>query len=127
MYIQQIQVYVQRPSLMGQYQVLDCTSFVCTGYQKQYTGYYVEVLSRKGKKYNKPFTPSDNKTKQRREINDRIRVIDARSFYELLTGNENALKELYLSIPDLTAEILQEELDITLDVSQIKNDDFIKK
>lgn len=92
-----------------------------------FTGYYVEVLSKKGGKYNKPFTPSDNKTKQRRDANDHIRVIDGRSFYELLTGNEDALKELYLQIPDLTAEILKESLDVVINIEQIKNDDLFPK
>lgn len=89
-----------------------------------YTGYYVEVLSKNGARYNKPFTPSDNKTKQRRAENEHIRVIDGRSFYELLTGKENALKELYLQIPDLTAEILKESFGVTVNVDQIKHDPF---
>lgn len=92
-----------------------------------FTGYYVEVLSKKGGKYNKPFTPSDNKTKQRRDANDHIRVIDGRSFYELLTGNEDALKELYLQIPDLTAEILKESFDVAINIDQIKNDELFPK
>lgn len=94
---------------------------------KGFTGYYVEILSRKGRKYNKPFTPSDNKTKQRRPTNKSIRVIDGRSFYELLTGNENALKEIYLQIPDLTAEILDESLNVVVSVDQVKNDAFFPK
>lgn len=89
-----------------------------------FTGYYVEVLSKKGGRYNKPFTPSDNKAKERRAANDRIRVIDGRSFYELLTGHEDALKELYLQIPDLTAEILKESSDVVINIDQIKNDTF---
>lgn len=85
-----------------------------------YTGYYVEILSKNGLRYNKPFTPSDNRTKQRRPLNENIRVIDGRSFYDLLTGQKDALKEMYFLLPDLTFEILKESCGVT------QNSDVIK-
>lgn len=67
-----------------------------------YTGYYVEVISKGKKQYDKPFTPSDNKQKgKRRPVNDKIRVIDGVSFYALVTGNKKALEELFNVIPKL--------------------------
>lgn len=89
-----------------------------------YTGYYVEILPQKGKMYNKPFMPSDNNTKTRRPLNEHIRVIDGRSFYKILTGKDDALKELYLLIPDLTSEILIEYCGVSRNANIIKNDDF---
>lgn len=102
-----------------------------------YTGYYVEVLTSKGKRFNKPFTPSENsddnstaglpRDKQiKRKVvkkpeNENIRHIDIRSFYELICGNENAVKELYSLIPELTAEILNESFDLQRDPSIIEN------
>ncbi|WP_194439565.1 Eco47II family restriction endonuclease [Vibrio fluminensis] len=74
-----------------------------------YTGYYVEVLPMNGKSYDMPYTPSDNQTKEKLPSREDIRKIDGQSFYTLLTGNHNALKEAYSLLPQLTAEIINEE------------------
>lgn len=89
-----------------------------------YTGYYVEILPKNGKSYNKPFAPSDNTTKTLRAESKYIRVIDGKSFYKMVTGSDNALKELYSLIPELTAEILKESFDISRDASSIKSNQF---
>lgn len=92
------------------------------------TAYYVEILPKNGKTYNKPFTPSDNRAKQRRDENPQIRQIDGQSFYTLLTGNPDALRELYLLLPELASEILVEEFSIERDVVKFLNEeefDFI--
>lgn len=73
-----------------------------------YTAYYVEILPKNGKRYNEPFTPPDNRTGQRVIERADIRKIDGRSFYELLTGSAEALDELYMLLPSLIAEILNE-------------------
>ncbi|ELO1814563.1 Eco47II family restriction endonuclease [Vibrio fluvialis] len=86
-----------------------------------YTGYYVEVLPKGQKVYNKPFTPSDNKTKQNRVANNAIRQIDGRSFYALLTGVDDAIDELYKELPSIVAEILNEELNAGLDAKSVTN------
>lgn len=79
-----------------------------------YTGYYVEVLPVNGKSYNVPYTPSDNQTKQKLPSREDIRKIDGQSFYTLLTGSRNALKEVYSLLPQLTAEIINEEFGTAL-------------
>ena len=92
------------------------------------TAYYVEILPKNGKTYNKPFTPSDNRSKQRRDENPKIRQIDGKSFYTLLTDNPNALRELYLLLPELASEILVEEFNTERDVVKFLNEkefDFI--
>jgi hypothetical protein len=95
-----------------------------------YTGYYVEILPKNGKSYNEPFTPSNNLThRQTIERND-IRKIDGRTFYGLLTGNEKALDELYMMMPCLVAEILNEKDREKYDTNFIErtiksSDDFI--
>ncbi|MDE9474992.1 Eco47II family restriction endonuclease [Xenorhabdus bovienii] len=71
--------------------------------------YYVEILPKNGKSYDRPFTPSDNKTNERREEDPRIRQIDGQSFYEMVTGNKNALRELYELLPVITTEIINEK------------------
>lgn len=85
------------------------------------TAYYVEILPKNGKKYNKPFTPSDNKTSQQRPANEFIRQIDGQSFYELLTGNPNALRELYILLAQVASEILSEEFNLTLNYQDYIN------
>ena len=77
-----------------------------------YTGYYVEILPPKNNKvYDKPFTPSDNVSKKRRPVNEKIRRIDGKSFYGLITGEPNAIEELYLELPKIVSEILSDKFD----------------
>ena len=42
-------------------------------------------------------------------FNKKIRLIDGKSFYEMVTGEENALEQLYNEFPSLIDEILSEE------------------
>lgn len=92
-----------------------------------YTGYYVEILPKGAKTYNEPFTPSDNQTGNRLESREDIRRIDGRSFYGLLTGNENAIDELYDNLPSIVAEIIQEEYSICLDYKEMTGSDLFNK
>jgi len=75
-----------------------------------FTGYYVEVIpSGRGAKtiYDKQFTPPDNtKSGQRAVARDDIRVIDGRSFYKMVTGEEDALVQLYKSLPQMIRDAL---------------------
>lgn len=80
-----------------------------------YTAYYVEILPKGQASYNEPFTPSDNKTKTSRLENDRIRRVDGRTFYALLTGHDNAIDELYRILPIVVSEILNEDFSMELD------------
>jgi len=82
---------------------------------KDFVGYYVEVIPATQTPYNKPFTPSDNLTQKRRPTNERIRVIDGKSFYKLATGNDNALEELYNALPRAISMIFGINADKILD------------
>ena len=73
---------------------------------KGFTGYYVEIIPKSGATYNKSFTPSDNKTKDRRPENEKIRIIDGCSFYELVTGEKLALEKLYKVLPVVISDCL---------------------
>ena len=72
-----------------------------------FTAYYVEIIPQGAKRYNKPFEPSDNVSKQRRKKNKKIRVIDGYSFYELVTGEKEALAKLYKALPEAIAFVSQ--------------------
>lgn len=77
---------------------------------KEYTSYFVQIIPSTSIKYNKPFTPSDKEKGERCAENQNIRVIDGASFYELVTGRPNALKELHTALPKVIEKIYQEEL-----------------
>lgn len=71
-----------------------------------YTAFYIEVIPKNKKTYNKPFTPSDNKKKKRRPSNKNIRVIDGKSFYEIASNDPNGLKKIYETLPIIISDIL---------------------
>jgi hypothetical protein len=71
-----------------------------------YTAYYVEVIPKNKKVYDKPFIPPDNRTHSRRATNDSIRVIDGKSFYALATGDKDALEKIYSVLPFIIAKVL---------------------
>lgn len=68
---------------------------------KGFTAYYVSVIPKKGKRYDKPFLPSDKDKGEKCPPNDLIREIDGASFYRIATGYENALAELFDILPDV--------------------------
>lgn len=64
-----------------------------------YTAYYVEIIPKNKKGYNKEFTPSDNQTGIARQAHERIRIVDGRTFYALASGVDDALEQLYDALP----------------------------
>ena len=74
-----------------------------------HTAYYVETVPqpkrRKAQRYDIEFTPPDNKTKTSKVANKKIRKIDGQSFYELVTGDANALKDLYSVLPTVILKV----------------------
>lgn len=70
-----------------------------------FVGYMVEILPLNKKRYDKPFIVSDNTTHTRRPTNENIRLISGQLFYTLATGNDNALKELYMVLPFVISDI----------------------
>lgn len=71
---------------------------------KGFTAYYVAVIPKKRERYNKPFTPSDKGKGAKCPLNENIREIDGASFYSLVTGEENALENLFDVLPDVIHE-----------------------
>jgi len=89
--------------------IYDDLNTLITSTYNGYTGYYVEIIPKSKRPYDNPFTPSDNETGQRRPTNEKIRIIDGRSFYKLVTGHDDALKNLYKVLPEVIAEILNSD------------------
>ncbi len=72
-----------------------------------FTAYFVNIIPKKNNiGSDLPFTPSDRAAGQRREKNDKIRIIDGRAFYALVTGRPDALEELYHALPSVVESIL---------------------
>lgn len=66
-------------------------------YRGRFVAYVVYIIPRRPDPFNDTFNPSDRGT--RRPEREDVRQIDGRSFYEMATGNSEALKNLYLSLP----------------------------
>lgn len=64
-----------------------------------YVAYHVQIVPKNGKFYNKPYAPSG------RDPNEKIRVIDGKSFYALASGNKDALKLMYFALPKVINKI----------------------
>lgn len=82
---------------------------------KGFTSYYVEIIPPSKLRYDRPFTPSDNVSKGNRPSREDIRVIDGVSFYALITGVPDALKQLYLVLPSVVNEIKGTSIDFSQD------------
>ncbi len=76
---------------------------------KGYTGYLVEIIPHNRARYNKPFQPSNNRIHKRKPKNQSIRVIDGSSFYDLASGQQGALEQLFMMLPKVIAEILEKK------------------
>ena len=100
--------------------IYDNLEFALSKTYESYKGYYVEIIPQAKKQYDRLFTPSDNKTKERRLENERIRVIDGVSFYSLASGYSNALKMLYEILPEVISDVTG------ITVEKIIEDDMFK-
>ena len=68
---------------------------------KGFTAYYVAIIPKKPIRYNQMFTPSNKEEGEKCPANEKIREIDGASFYHLVTGQKNALEELFDVLPDV--------------------------
>lgn len=74
-----------------------------------YTAYFVTVIPKKAVRFNYPFTPSDKTTGTKKPSNEQIRSIDGASFYQLVTGSQTALKDLFEVLPTVINSLLAVE------------------
>lgn len=100
---------VKKSDLKNVYDELQSAVMHKTSKYQGYTAYYVTVIPASEKRFDKEFTPSDNETKTVRQASKQIREIDGYSFYALATGQHDALKQLYLVLPQVIQELLVEQ------------------
>lgn len=68
---------------------------------KGYVAYYVAIIPKKKERFNRAFTPSDKSKGAKCQSNDHVREIDGPSFYDLVTGEKNALEQMYNALPSI--------------------------
>jgi len=74
--------------------------------REDFTAYYVEIIPKNREVKNRPFTPSDNAQRgKRRPLTQQIREIDGKSFYAMVGGYPDALKDLYYVLPTVIYDI----------------------
>ena len=100
---------VKKSDLKAVYNELQAAVLHKTSKYHGYTAYYVTVIPASTKRFVKEFTPSDNETKTVRQANKQILEIDGYSFYALVTGEQDALKQLYLALPKVIKDVLAEQ------------------
>ncbi len=81
-----------------------------TSLYKGYTAYYVTLLAKSPVRFNKPFTPSDKSKGKQVAPNDKVRIIDGSSFYELVTGRPNAIQEVFQALPKVVEKVSSKKL-----------------
>lgn len=69
---------------------------------KGYTAYLVQIIPKTAERYDRPWTHSVKID----PLRDYIRVIDGGSFYDLVTGETNALAQVYDALPGVLATVL---------------------
>mgnify|MGYP001472853864 CR=1 FL=1 len=74
-----------------------------------FTSYWVNIIPKTPTKYDHIWTPSNSETGAKCPEHERIRTIDGRSFYELVTGESDALEDLFKFLPKIIMKILNEE------------------
>lgn len=92
---------------------------------KGYTAYFVNIIPKKPERFNTTFTPSDKGRGTLCPKNENIRIIDGASFYHLVTGRQDALKELHEALPGAIEKITRERFGI-VDFSIPDKDNFMQ-
>lgn len=72
---------------------------------QNYIAYHVQIIPSLRKSYDKPYIPG------KKTLNERIRLIDGKSFYALASGYPDALKLLYMALPKVIGDILEQSTD----------------
>jgi hypothetical protein len=86
-----------------------------------YVAYYVEIIPRSKIRYDQPFTPSDHISKDRKSVDEKVRLMDGYTFYGKVTKIPTALGELYQTLPKVISDLLK------IKIEKIADDDWFLK
>jgi hypothetical protein len=109
--------------LSSKYETLENLVMPKSSEYKDYTSYFVQIIPKSPGRYNKCFTPSNKEKGTKCPQNELIRIIDGASFYELVTGNRDALYELFQALPKIIEAVFIEKFKRTISIKAKK--DFI--
>lgn len=70
-----------------------------------YTGYVVTIIPKTADKFNRTYNPSVRGVSL--PAREDLRIVDGATFYELATGDKNALQKLYRALPGVIQDVLQ--------------------
>lgn len=96
---------VKGANLSDLYDMLEKSVMYKSSKHRGYTAYYVTIIPKKPERFNVMFTPSDKSIGKRKPENEQIRMIDGASFYDLVTGTDGALYQLYSVLPQVISDV----------------------
>lgn len=91
--------------LADQYYMLERLVTPKASRYKDFTAYFVAIIPKSAARYDHTFEPSDKDKGMKCPKNELIRQIDGASFYELVTGDPNALHDLFQVLPEVLETI----------------------
>lgn len=95
--------------LADQYYSLEQLVMPKASIYKNYTAYFVNIIPAHPRRSNECFHPSDKNKGAQCPENALIRMIDGASFYAMVTGEEDALQQFYLALPEVIEELFRSE------------------
>lgn len=95
--------------LADQYWSLERLISPKTSVYKGNIAYFVNIIPKTPQRFDLPFTPSDKERGLKCPENPNIRIIDGASFYALVTGQDDALQQLFELLPYLIEDIYQND------------------
>lgn len=86
---------------------------------KGFTSYHVMMIT-KDSDHMRLFTPSDHTTHTRRRENSRIKEIGGYKFYEMITGEKDALFQVYKAVPVILRDNFKFKIDDFTDETSLR-------
>ncbi|WP_423186834.1 Eco47II family restriction endonuclease [Alishewanella sp. d11] len=74
-----------------------------------FTAYFVNIIPKTPTRFDIPFVPSDRSIGSKVPAHEMVRMIDGASFYHLVTGEYDALKNFYNALPLVIEKIIKNE------------------
>lgn len=96
-------------SLKDLYETLEGQVMPKSSIYKGYIAYYVTIIPKRPTKFDIEFTPSDKSSGTKKPVNKLIRHTDGASFYALVTGQGDALEELFKVLPSVINDVLRKK------------------
>ena len=90
------------------YNKLDKLVNIKSSEYKDFMAYYVVITPLKPARFNREFVPPDSSRGDRASAKDNVREVDGNTFYELATGQKNALKEIFEAMPKVLHKLKKE-------------------